>query len=61
VVIPIDRSLVPFDPDEYGAVGTIMMEFLLQKSVQRDPVNSGALSVRIYTILFPVILSDCDL
>jgi hypothetical protein len=47
VVIPIERSVVPLDPEEYGAVGTIMIPLPLQKSVQRDPVNSGALLVRI--------------
>jgi hypothetical protein len=47
MVTPIDYSVVPFDPKEYGAVGTITMLFSLQKVIHNDPKNSGALSVRI--------------
>jgi hypothetical protein len=44
MVTPIDHS---FDPEEYGAVGTITMLFLLQKVIHSDPKNFGALSIQI--------------
>jgi hypothetical protein len=46
VVTPIDHLVVPFDPEEYGAVGIITMTFSLQKVIHSDPENYGVLSVQ---------------